>query len=78
MLLVFEKLFDKMNPEEQRKIVESLIAEVHLHPKETWKEGKNPIKEIKYTFPVSQEVIAELGDTLSTVETIVLLQRQHT
>jgi len=53
-----------------------LIAEVHLYPKEAWKQGQNPIKEIKYTFPVSPEVLEELGDNLPTVETCVLLSRR--
>ena len=40
MLLVFDKIFDKMNDVDKRKLIESMIAEVHLHPKETWEEGK--------------------------------------
>jgi len=64
-----------MNPEEQRKVLESLISEVHLHPKETWKEDKNPIKEIKYTFPVSSEVMEELRENVLSVECVVLMSR---
>ncbi len=40
MLLVFDKLFDKMDEADKRKVLESLIAEVHLHPKETWEESR--------------------------------------
>ena len=76
MLLVFDKLFDKMNDTDKRKLVESLISEVHLHPKETWAEGKNPIKEIKYAFPVSDEVMKSLRENVSSVETVVLLSRK--
>ena len=75
MLLVFDKLFDKMNDTDKRKLVESLISEVHLHPKETWEEGKNPIKEIKYAFPVSDEVMKSLRENVSSVETVVLLSK---
>ena len=75
MLLVFDKLFDKMNDADKRKLVESLISEVHLHPKETWAEGKNPIKEIKYAFPVSDEVMKSLRENVSSVETCVLLSK---
>lgn len=76
MLLVFDKLFDKMNDADKRKLVESLISEVHLHPKETWGENKNPIKEIKYTFSVSDEVMKSLRENVASVETVVLLSQQ--
>lgn len=75
ILWAFDQLFDIMNREEQRKVLESLIAEVHLYPKETWKEGQNPIQEIKYTFPVSPEVLDELRGNMLSVETIVLLSK---
>ena len=52
-----------------------MIAEVHLHPKETWEEGKNPIKEIKYAFPVSKEVMDALRENVASVETVVLLSQ---
>ena len=75
MLLVFDKIFDKMNDVDKRKLIESMIAEVHLHPKETWEEGKNPIKEIKYAFPVSKEVMDALRENVASVETVVLLSQ---
>ena len=76
MLLVFDKIFDKMNDADKRKLLESMIAEVHLHPKDTWQEGKNPIKEIKYAFPVSQEVMEALRENVASVETVVLLSKR--
>lgn len=78
MLLVFDKFFDKMNKDDQRKLIECLISEVHLHPKETWKDGSNPIKEIKYTFLASNEAMETLGEKGSSVETVVLLSQQKT
>ena len=60
---------------DKRKLVESLISEVHLHPKETWEVGKNPIKEIKYAFPVSDEVMKSLRENVSSVETVCFLER---
>lgn len=75
MLLVFDKIFDKMNDADKRKLLESMIAEVHLHPKDTWQEGKNPIKEIRYVFPVSQEVMEALRENVASVETVVLLSK---
>ncbi len=77
MLLVFDKIFDKMNDADKRKLLESMIAEVHLHPKNTWQEGKNPIKEIKYAFPVSQEVMEALRENVASVETVCLLSKLH-
>ena len=76
MLLVFDKLFDKMNDTDKRKLVESLISEVRLHPKEIWAEGKNPIKEIKYAFPISDEVVKSLRENVASVETVCLLSKK--
>lgn len=78
MLLAFDKFFDKMSKEDQRKMMECLVSEVHLYPKETWDESKNPIKDIKYTFPVSKEVMESLGENVASVESIVLLLKLHT
>lgn len=52
MLYSFDRVFDQMNDEEKRMVIKSLISEIHLRPKEEWKKGSNPIKEIIYTFPV--------------------------
>ena len=75
ILLVFDELFDKMEEADRRKVLESLISEVRLHPKETWEESKNPVKEIKYTFPVSEEVISSMRENSADVETVVLLSK---
>ena len=65
-----------MNDIDKRKIVESLISEVRLHPKEIWAEGKNPIKEIKYAFPISDEAVKSLRENVTSLETVVLLTRK--
>ncbi len=76
MLLSFDKVFDTMSKEDQRQLLESMIAEVHRHPKETWEEGKKPIKEIQYAFPIfNGEDKSTLGENLASVETVILLQR---
>ena len=72
MLLVF----DKMNDADKRKLIESMILEVQLHPKETWEEGKNPIKEIKYAFSVRDEVMDALRENVASVETVCLLTKK--
>ena len=51
----FEQFFDKMELSERREVLASIVSEVHLHPKDTWKEGINPIKKIIYAFPMGIE-----------------------
>ena len=64
MLGAFDKMFDQMAAEDRRKLMETLIAEIQLHPKEMWQEGQSPIKTIKYTFPISREgVSAFMGES---------------
>ena len=72
-LLVFDEFFDKMSKEDKRRVLESLIAEVQLHPKETWKEGKSPVKAIHYTFPISDGVMSTLRENVASVETVAVL-----
>lgn len=67
MLSVFEDLYDKMDAEDRREVIRSLIAEVELYPKATWKKDKSPIKSIKYTFPVSCEVAESFCENESCV-----------
>ena len=54
-LQMFDQCFDQMEPEDKRTVLASLISEIQLHPKSTWKDGENPIKSIKYTFEVSPD-----------------------
>lgn len=75
MLLVFDKVFDTMGEDDKRKLIQNMISEVHLHPKETWEEEKNPVKYIKYAFPVSTEVMEAMRGNLTSVETVVLLSK---
>lgn len=75
MLLAFDKIFDKMNAADRRRVMESLIAEVHLKPKDTWSEGKSPIKAIKYAFPVSEDVLFSMRGNETSVECVVLMSR---
>ena len=60
----------------QRKLIETLISEVRLYPKETREKGKNPVK-IKYVFPVSGEVLEKMQEKVATVETVVLLSKEE-
>ena len=58
MLGAFGEMFDQMTAEDKRKLMETLIAEIQLHPKDLWREGQSPIKMIKYTFPISREGVS--------------------
>lgn len=75
MLLVFDKVFDKMDEADKRKLIQNIISEVQLHPKETWSEGKNPVKSIKYAFPVGKEVMEYMRENVLSLETVVLVTR---
>lgn len=70
MLGVFDKMFDVMDTADKRKVIETLIAEVQLHPKATWKETQNPVKSIKYTFPVSSEYLNNFRGNCKDVVTV--------
>lgn len=61
ILGAFDELVDVMDAADKRKLIETLIAEVQLHPKDIWEKGRSPIKSIKYTFPISGEVLDALG-----------------
>lgn len=76
MLMTFDKVFDKMNAADKRKVIESIIAEIHLKPKDTWSKDKSPIKEIKYAFPVSEDVLCSMRENVSSVETVVMLSHK--
>ena len=39
MLGTFDELFEVMGAADRRKLMEMFIAEVQLHPKDTWKMG---------------------------------------
>lgn len=59
MLGAFGEMFDLMAAEDKRKLMETLIAEIQLKPKDMWQEGQSPIKTIKYTFPISREGVSD-------------------
>lgn len=62
MLGAFGELFEVMDAADRRKLMEMFVAEVQLHPKETWQKGQSPIKSIRYTFPISGEVLSALEE----------------
>ena len=60
ILLVFNKVFDTMIEDHKRKLIQNMILEVRLHPKETWGESKDPVKYIKHSFSVGKEAMESL------------------
>ena len=48
----FQKIYDKINDDERKALVSSLIKEIHLYPRE---ESKVPLKSILFNFPVYKD-----------------------
>ncbi len=67
MLLSFNEFFDQMDGEDKLRVMQSLIAEVRLYPKETWTKESSPIREIVYTFPIGSSTIQSFRSNLSNV-----------
>lgn len=81
MLQTFDRFFSQLESVDKRAVLESLVSEVQLHPKETWKEGQNPVKRITFTFPITSTVVSELsGDEMCHPSSLTswTLPGQHT
>ena len=74
VLIYFEKLYAVMDEQEKRKIMESLISEIHIYeerqPNGQW------LKSIKFKLPIIEGDMEMSLDNNSHVESIVLLQRR--
>ncbi|MDO4922055.1 MAG: hypothetical protein Q4E64_09580 [Phascolarctobacterium sp.] len=73
VLIYFDKLYDAMNEQEQRQIMEVLISEIQIHeerqPNGQW------LKSIKFRLPVIEEYMNISLDNEEQVETVVLLEK---
>ena len=58
-----------MDDEDKRMVIKALIAEIHLRPKEEWKQGSNPLKEIVYNFPLENNPIEVFRGNTTSVHT---------
>jgi site-specific DNA recombinase len=76
MLLMFDEVFDSLDEADRRELIQSMISEIRLYPKEEWGDRDNVVKMIKYAFPVDEEVIMALRDNQPHVETVILLNRK--
>ena len=73
VLICFDKLYEKMNGEERRRLIKTLISEVHIYeerqPNGQW------LKSIKFNLPIIEEDMDLSLDSASHVETVVLLEK---
>ena len=73
LMINFEKVYDKINDEERKALVSSLIKEIQIYPRG---ETEVPLKAISFNFPVykdGQEVQELLWDKDMHVERIVMM-----
>ncbi len=75
VLIYFDKLYDKMNEEERRQLIKTLISEVHIYeerqPNGQW------LKSIKFNLPIIEEDMDLSLDSDSHIESVVLLTKVH-
>jgi site-specific DNA recombinase len=74
VLIYFEKLYAVMDEQERRKIMESLISEVHIY--EERQSNGQWLKSIKFKLPIIEENMKISLDNNSQAETVVLLSRK--
>lgn len=73
VLIYFDKLYDKMNEEERRQLIKTLISEVHIYeerqPNGQW------LKSIKFNLPIIEEDMDLSLDSDSHIESVVLMSK---
>lgn len=77
LMINFEKMYDKINDEEWKALVSSLIKEIQIYPRD---ETEVPLKSISFNFPVfkdGEEVKELLWDKDRHVETVVSLSHKN-
>ena len=76
VLIYFDKLYNAMNEQEQRQIMEALISEIQIYeerrPNGQW------LKSIKFRLPIIEEDMNISLDNEEQVETVVMLSRKKT
>ena len=78
LMINFEKMYDRINDEERKALVSSLIKEIQIYPRD---ETEVPLKSILFNFPVfkeGEEVQELLWDKDTHVETVVLMSKVNT
>ena len=78
LMINFENMYDRINDEERKALVSSLIKEIQIYPRD---ETEVPLKSIFFNFPVfkeGEEVQELLWDKDTHVETVVLMSKVNT
>ncbi|QAT61002.1 recombinase family protein [Acidilutibacter cellobiosedens] len=73
LMINFEKMYDRINDEERKALVSSLIKEIQIYPRD---ETEVPLKSIFFNFPVfkdGEEVQELLWDKDTHVESIIMM-----
>lgn len=78
-LMSFDKIYDIIESQEKCTLIESMIDEAMLYSQEERVAMAAPIyvKNIKYSFPVSDKVLVALREKDDPVESVVLLTKVH-
>ena len=80
VLLNFDKVYDRLNDEEKRTMIQGFIKEIQIYPKEEQDKHEHPIKNITFNFPVyvnGESVDRISWEKESTVETVVMLSHKN-
>ncbi len=73
LMINFERVYDKINDEERKSLVSSLIKEIQIYPRG---ETEVPLKAISFNFPVykdGEKVQELLWDKDRHVESIIMM-----
>ena len=80
VLLNFDKVYDRLNDEEKKTMIQGFIKEIQIYPKEEQAKYEHPIKNITFNFPIiinGEEVDKISWENGNTVETVVKLVRRN-
>ena len=78
VLLNFDKVYDRLNDEEKKTMIQGFIKEIQIYPKEEQAKYEHPIRNITFNFPIiinGEEVDKISWENGNTVETVVLLSK---
>ena len=78
VLLNFDKVYDRLNDEEKKTMIQGFIKEIQIYPKEEQAKYEHPIRNITFNFPIiinGEEVDKISWENGNTVETVVLLSQ---
>lgn len=74
-MIYFDKLYDAMNEQEQRQIMEALISEIQIY--EEQRPNGQWLKSIKFGLPVIEEDMNISLDNKEHVESVALLVKKR-